>query len=48
MSSVGVVWAHFFKIPTTQAKTKVGYGGVLGQLKKIQTTKVETTVGLKG
>jgi hypothetical protein len=43
-----LVWAHFFKIPTTQTKVKVGYGGVLGQLKKNQTTKVETIIGLKG
>jgi hypothetical protein len=40
MFSVGVVWVHFLKIPTTQAKEKVGYEGVLGQLKnKIKQQK---------
>jgi len=48
MSSVGVGLGPFLKIPTTQTKVKVGYGGVLGQLKQNQATKVETTIGLKG
>jgi hypothetical protein len=30
MFGLRVVWAHFFKIPTTQGKTNVCYGGVLG------------------
>jgi len=48
MSSVGLVWAHFFKISTTQAKQKLVMVVFLANQKEIQTTKVETTIGLKG
>jgi hypothetical protein len=48
MSSIGVVWAHFFKIPTTQTKVKVGYGGVLGQLKKKSNNKSRNNYWFKG
>jgi hypothetical protein len=30
MFGLGVVCAHFFKIPTKEGKENVGYGGVLG------------------
>jgi hypothetical protein len=30
MFGLGMVWAHFFKIPITQANASVGYEGVVG------------------
>jgi hypothetical protein len=34
MFGLKVVWLHVFKIPTTQAKAKVGYGSALNQFKE--------------
>lgn len=48
MSSVGVVWAYFFKIPTTHAKANVGYEGVLGQLKIQSNNKSRNNYWFKG
>ncbi len=44
-----MVWAHLFKILTTQAKAKVGYLGALSQKKKFNSTiEASAIVWLKG